>query len=120
MTEPVSLDPFALLRGLVSRLEKGINTRAHPLMQTDAFARNANRAMGAALLAKKLAKDLTQRYFEVLNVPSRTDVLALGDRVQALEDRLIEMQHTLDQIAGREAPRRPALPAPTRTRKPRP
>ncbi len=117
MPEPASLDPFALVRDLVARLEKGINSRAGPLMRTEGFARNANRAMSAALVAKKLAKDLTQRYFEVLNVPSRTDLLALGDRVQALEDRLIEIQATLDRIAG--APARPrALAAPPRTRKP--
>jgi hypothetical protein len=121
MSDPVSLDPFSLLRGLVSRLEKSVNARANPLMQTDAFARHANRAMGAALFAKKVAGDLTQRYFEVLNVPSRTDLLALGDRVQALEDRLIEIQATLDQIAGHAAaPRRRALPPPpARTRQPR-
>ena len=117
MTESASLDPFALVRDLVSRLEKSINARANPLMRTDAFARNANRAVSAAMVAKKLAKDLTQRYFEVLNVPSRSDVLALGDRVQGLEDRLIDIQATLDRLAG-GAVRRHALAAPARTRKP--
>jgi hypothetical protein len=117
MAEPTSLDPFALVRDLVSRLEKGINEFANPLMKSDGFAQGANKAMSAAMVAKKLAQELTQRYFEALNIPSRSDVIALGDRLQALEDRMITMQSTLDRLAGGAAGR-PALAAPARTRKP--
>jgi hypothetical protein len=114
--KPASLDPFALMRDLVSQLEKGVNEYAKPLMQSDGFAKGANQAMSAAMVAKKLAQELTQRYFEALNVPSRSDVIALGDRLQAIEDRMIGMQATLDRLAGGAA--KPALPAPSRTRRP--
>jgi hypothetical protein len=116
MAEPTSLDPFSLVRDLVSQLEKGVNEFANPLMKSDGFAQGANKVMSAAMVAKKLAQELTQRYFEALNVPSRSDVIALGDRLQALEDRLINMQSTLDRLAGGTS--RPALAAPARTRKP--
>ena len=116
MAEPTSLDPFALVRDLVSQIEKKVNEIANPLMKSDGFAQGANRAMSAAMVAKKLAQDLTQRYFEALNIPSRADVIALTDRLQALEDRMINMQSTLDRLAGGAG--RPALPAPSRTRKP--
>ena len=117
MAEPTSLDPFSLVRGLVSQLEKGFNEFANPLMKSDGFSQGANKAMSTAMVAKKLAQELTQRYFEALNVPSRSDVIALGDRLQALEDRLITMQSTLDRLAGGAASR-PALASPARTRKP--
>ena len=117
MAELISLDPFVLVRDLVSRLEKGINAFANPVMRSDGFARGANQAMSAAMVAKKLARALTQRYFEALNIPSRADIVALTDRLQALEDRMIGMQATLDRIAGGAA-HKPALPAPSRTRKP--
>ena len=116
-TEP-SLDPFALVRGLVAKIEKGINESANPLLKSGEFSRVANKVMSAATVAKKLAQDLTQRYFEALNVPSRTDIIALGDRLQALEDRMIVIQATLDQMGA--PARRAALPAPSRTRKPPP
>lgn len=116
MAEPKSLDPFALVRDLVSRLEKGFNEVANPIMKSDGFSKGANTAMSAAMVAKKLAQDLTQRYFEALNIPSRSDIVALTDRLQALEDRMINMQSTLDRLAG--GGNRPALPAPSRTRKP--
>ena len=116
MAEPTSLDPFALVRDLVSQIEKKVNEVANPLMRSDGFAQGANKAMSAAMVAKKLAQDLTQRYFEALNIPSRADVIALTERLQALEDRMINMQSTLDRLAG--GANRPALPAPSRTRKP--
>jgi len=116
MAEPTSPDPFALMRDLVSQLEKGVNDYAKPLMESDNFAKGANQAMSAAMVAKKLAQELTRRSFEALNVPSRSDIIALGDRLQAIEDRMIGMQATLDRLAGGGA--RPALPAPSRTRRP--
>ena len=117
MAEPGSLDPFVLVRDLVSRLEKGINEFANPVMRSDGFSKGANKAMSAAMVAKKLAQDLTQRYFEALNIPSRSDIMALTDRLQSLEDRMIGMQATLDRIAGGPA-HKLALPAPARTRRP--
>ena len=116
MAGPKSLDPFSLVRDLVSQLEKGFNEVANPIMKSDGFSQGANKAMSAAMVAKKLAQDLTQRYFEALNIPSRSDIVALTDRLQALEDRMINMQATLDRVAGSSS--RPALAAPSRTRKP--
>jgi hypothetical protein len=116
MTEPKLPDPFALVRDLLSQLEKGVNEYAGPVMKSAGFARGTNSAMAAAMTAKKLAQELSQRYFEALNIPSRSDFLALMDRMQVLEDRMINMQGTLDRLAG--GANRPALPAPARTRKP--
>ena len=113
-----TLDPFALVRDLVAKIEKGINESANPLLKSGEFSRVANKVMSAATVAKKLAQDLTQRYFEALNVPSRTDIVALNDRLQSLEDRMIVIQATLDQMGA--PARRAALPAPSRTRKPPP
>jgi len=116
MAQPVSLDPFSLVRGLVAQLEKSVNERSGPVMKTDGFAKGANRAMSAAMIAKKLSQELSQRSFEVLNIPSRADIIALAHQLQAIEDRMIGMQATLDRLAGGSA--KPGLPAPSRTRKP--
>lgn len=111
-----TLDPLALLRDLVGKIEKRVNDTARPLMGSPEFSRVANQVMAGVTVAKQLARNLTQRYFEALNVPSRADIVALADRLQALEDRIIGIQATLDQMA---APARPlALPGPRRTRKP--
>lgn len=116
MSEPLSTDPFVLMRDLLSQLEKGINAYASPLLKSDGFAKSANQAMSSAMVAKTLVQDPTQRTFEALNIPTRSDLSALADRLQAIEDRLIGMQQTLDGLAGRSG--KPASPAPSRTRKP--
>jgi hypothetical protein len=116
MAAPASLDPFSLVRDVVSQVEKFVNEHAGPVMKSDGFASGANKLMSVAMVAKKLAQDLTQRYLEALNVPSRRDVITLGDRLQALEDRMIGMQSSLDHLSGRSL--RSARPTPSRTRKP--
>ena len=63
MSAEPSLDPFALVRDLVAKIEKGINESANPLLKSGEFSRVANKVMSAATVAKKLAQDLTQRYF---------------------------------------------------------
>jgi hypothetical protein len=116
MAEPNLPDPFALFRDWMSQMEKGVNQYAGPVMKTEGFARDANSMMAAQMTAKKLAEELSQRYFEAFNIPSRSDILALTDRMQMLEDRMIAIQSSLDRLAG--GPSRSALPAPARTRKP--
>lgn len=116
MAEPISLDPFSLVRGLVAQLEKSVNEYAGPVMKTDGFVNGTHKAMSVALTLKKLSQEVSQRSFEVLNIPSRADFIALAHQLQAIEDRMIGMQTTLDRLAGGGA--RSALPAPSRTRKP--
>jgi len=116
MSEPRSLDPFALMRDLLSKFEQGANEYGTPLLKSQGFVMGANKAMSSMMVAKKQAQDLRQRGFEVLDVPSRTDVLALADRLQAIEDRLIGMQATLDRLAGGGG--RPVGQAPSRMRQP--
>mgnify|MGYP001548197855 CR=1 FL=1 len=116
MAQTLSLDPFSLVRGLVAQLEKSVNEYSGPVMKSDGFVKGTHKAMSAAMVAKKLSQELSQRSFEVLNIPSRADVIALAHQLQAIEDRMIGMQTTLDRLAGGGA--RSALPAPSRTRKP--
>jgi hypothetical protein len=120
MAQPSSLDPFTLWRDLVSQMEKGANDLADPGMKSDEFAKVANKVLGATVAGKAIKREMLNRYFGTLNLPTRTDVEALADRLQAIEDRLIGMQTTLDRLAG-ATPRADAgtsVAAPARTRKP--
>ena len=120
MAELPSLDPFAFWRDLVSQVEKGVIDFAGQSMKSDGVANGMNKALSASLVTKKVTKELMQRYFEALNLPTRPDIQALGERLQKIEDRLIGISATLDRLAGGKPLGHAGLtlPVPSRTRKP--
>ncbi len=123
MTEPASLlDPFDLLRGLASRLEKRLEQAADRGVRSSGFTRAMHTGMSASLLARNLSGKLQARLFEALNLPARSDVLQLGEKLQALEDRIIALSTQIEQHGRAAAPQRLPLArlSPPRTRQPPP
>ncbi len=119
MAQPKSLlDPFDLFRGVAARLERGLEQAADLGVSSSGFTRVMHRALDASLLARRLSTQLQDGLLGALNLPTRADVLHLGERLQALEDRIIALSADL---AARERPHRAiatALPSPPRTKKP--
>jgi hypothetical protein len=136
MAGPASLDPMALWRDAVAQWEKGINEAATQAMGTSEFTQGMHGAMGASLSVQKTVADLMGRYLTALNLPSRDEVAALGERLSGIESRLIRITTLLEHgpdatrpagvITGVPRTKRPAVasepPAPakkTARRKPR-
>ncbi len=113
------LDPFAFWRDLLSQWEQGTNQLVNRTTESDAYAGGMGRTMGASLAAKKVADDLGKKYLQAMNLPSRADVEGLGERLHAIEDRLIALAQALED-AGVVASTKPAIAAPRRTRQPPP
>ena len=120
MAEPSPLDPFALWRDMVSQFEKGANQFTNEATKSDQFTQGMGKAMSATLAAKKISDELSTRYLTALNLPSRGDIEALGERLLAIEDRLIAMSSAMEQLAGVKGSVNAAkvMAAPRRTKKP--
>jgi len=119
MSQPSLLDPFALWRDLVSKVEKGVNEAAGPSLGSDEFVAAMNQALSASVAGTALKREMMNRYLRTMNLPTRSDVEALGDRLHAIEDRLIGMSATLDRLAGvRPGGSELATVAPPRTKRP--
>lgn len=120
MAEPRSLlDPFGIWRFVGTKLEKALVDVGNRGVRSDEFAKLMHKALAASLVTSSLAKSLMQRAQELLNVPTRTDIQALGDRLQIIEDRLIGIASSVDMVSGKAS--RPAvlrLASPPRTRRP--
>ena len=120
MAEPRSLlDPFGIWRFVGTRLEKALVEASNRGVRSDEFAKLTHKALGASLVVSNLVKSLTQRAQELLNVPTRADIQALGERLQTIEDRLVGIASSVDMASS--PTRRPAalqLASPPRTRKP--
>ena len=120
MAEPSPLDPFALWRDMVSQFEKGANRLTNETTRSDQFTQGMGKAMSATLAAKKISDEVSTRYLTALNLPTRGDIEALGERLLAIEDRLIAMSTAIEQLAGVEISTTVGAPttSPRRTRKP--
>lgn len=94
---PSSLDPLALWRDAVAQWEKGVNEAAGQTMGSSEFAQGLHGAMGTSLSAQKTVADLMGRYLTALNLPSREEVAALGERLSGIESRLIRMTALLER-----------------------
>jgi hypothetical protein len=120
MAESSSLfDPFGIWSGLAAQLEKRAKELAQQGVNSEQFTQGMNKALGATLAAKKVNKDLMRRWLESLDVPTRADVEALGERLQAIDDRLVAIADALDRLAG-PGTTGASLPSPPRTKKPPP
>jgi polyhydroxyalkanoic acid synthase PhaR subunit len=124
MAEPTITDPIAAWREWLSTSERQWNTFLNQAMSTDEFAQSMGRMMDVYLGMQKSMGDMLGKYFQSLNLPTRTDILALGQRLSGIEERLAGLERVLAALnapeAGAPAEERPA-PAtarPPRTKRP--
>jgi polyhydroxyalkanoic acid synthase PhaR subunit len=122
--EPPGTDPFAAWRDLVAQWEKSVNAAANRTMGTDEFSSTMHGGMALTLKMQEALRDVMTAYLANVNLPSRTDVAALSERIGAIEARLDTIASALERIAAahdvataRGAPPVPA-PRPPRTKRP--
>lgn len=118
-------DPFQLWRDWVSNSERQWNAFLNDAMATDEFSQAMGRGMDMYLGLQKNLNEVMGRYFTTMNIPSRDDILALGNRLTAVEDRLAGIEEAITRLAsskkagagGKAATATPA-PRPARTKRP--
>jgi Poly(R)-hydroxyalkanoic acid synthase subunit (PHA_synth_III_E) len=117
------IDPLAPWRDMVSQWEKNVNALANKTMASDEYSRSMHGAMSTTLKMQEAMRDAMASYLASANLPSRTEVLAIAERVGGVEARLDRMNALLERIAAAgdggkgEAPP-PRAPRPPRTKSP--
>ena len=115
MADPPT-DPLALWRDMLGQWEKSVNTLANQTMASEDYSRQMNGAMSLSLKLQESMRDAMTAYLSQMNLPSRTDVARLDERLGAVElklDRLIALTERGVAAVG-------AVPAADSTRPPRP
>ena len=118
---PSPFDPMAIWRDLVSQWEKGSNEFANQAMASDPFKQGMHGGMNASLQAQKAVGELIARFLTVLKLPTRDDILSLGEQLQRIDDHLGRIARLLDAGGGKAAPHATAptgVAKPRRTRQP--
>ena len=115
-----SNDPVAIWQNMIGEMEKGFNAFANQAMTSPEFSRAVNQVGGVTAGAQKQLGDLMEKYLVSMNLPSRSQMVGMAERLQSIEGQLNEIKALLHQVHGKSdgGRRNPASPKPPRTRRP--
>lgn len=112
-------DPFDTVRKLVDDWEKRIDGLANQVMDTNGFSLAMNSTQNLGLRLQRGIQDAMAAHLKNINMPSRDDVLRLGEAVQNLDKRLARVEILLEEAALANASGNArSRTGPARTRKP--
>lgn len=112
-------DLSAAWREWATRSERQWNEFFNQLMGTEEFSQSLGRNLDVFLHFQKTMNEAMGSWFMTMNVPTRTDILALGDRLLAIENRLAALEARLSDMEGAASPDGDAArPRPRRTKRP--
>ena len=114
-------DPAAIWQSMMGEMEKGFNSFANQAMASPEFSKVMNQVGGATAGAQKQLGDLMEKYLLSLNLPSRTQLVGMAERMQSMEGQLNEIKAMLVQMNrnnGAPDDGHGATPRPPRTKRP--
>jgi hypothetical protein len=116
-----SNDPVAIWQNMIGEMEKGFNAFANQAMASPEFSRAVNQVGGVTAGAQKQLGDLMEKYLVSMNLPSRSQMVGMAERLQSIEGQLNEIKALMHQVRGQSGASdgaNPAPPRPPRTRRP--
>jgi hypothetical protein len=119
MSEKIN-DPVALWQKMLGEMEKGFNSIANQALVSPQFSKAMNQAGGVTAGAHRQLAELMEKYFISMNMPSRSQMVGIAERLQTIEGQLTDIKLLLQQMQTQAgaAGSAPASPRPPRTRKP--
>jgi hypothetical protein len=116
-----SNDPVAMWQNMIGEMEKGFNTFANQAMTSPEFSKVMNQVGSVGAGAQKQLGELMEKYLVSMNLPSRAQMVSMGERLQSIEGQLNEIRALLHQVhnnSGAPAGGYAAAPKPPRTKRP--
>ena len=114
-------DPFSAWREWVNDSERQLNSFFNQLMGSDRYSQFLGRLTDMQIGMQKNTNEALTRFFTSLNLPTRDDLMALNERLGAVEERLQAIAATLGGPTGSGADvpgDGVATPRPPRTKRP--
>ena len=122
-TNDTSIPDFSeAWRQWATQSERQWNEFFNQMMSTEEFSQGLGRNLDVFLHFQKTMNEAMGSVFTAMNVPTRTDVLALGDRLLAIENRLaaLEAQISLALASAPAGAANTSQARPKRTKRPAP
>ncbi len=114
-------DIMEIWREWLTQSERQFNSFFNQAMNTESIARSVGGYMEVNAAFQRMTAEAMQRYLTFMNMPSRADVLGLGDALRNIEDRLARIEEMFQVAAEAAGPidgRVSPASEPTRTRRP--
>ena len=106
-------------RDWLSQSERQWNTFLNEVMGSPQYTETQGRLMEMYLAMQKAMGEAMGRSLTALDIPTRTDVLGLGERLSVIEQRLSAIEAHLARLGGgAETSDATPVPRPARTRQP--
>ncbi len=116
-------DVAEMWRSWLTETERQLNSFFGEALGTEQFARaSGNFVDGYAVVQRSLNQGM-ERYLNTFNLPTHSDVVELGERLHAIEDRITSLEgaiRTLAEKSGVDTASNVTKLRPKRTRKPVP
>ena len=119
MSDSKEKDPLGVWRDLLSQWEQSVNALANRTMGSEEYSSSMNGAMGATLKMQETMRQFMAAYLASANLPSRSEVQAIAERIGGVEARLDRIALLLERVAAKEPGQASAQPAVSRPRPPR-
>lgn len=112
-------DPIAAWQKMIQDWENQINAWSGQFTQSEQFSAVMGQATKMMVVAQKTMTEQLEGLLQSLNLPSKTQIETLADRLDSIEDSIAQLRIALDKLANEAAPT-PAKVEPRRTRVPAP
>lgn len=100
MADNKPLDPSAQFQEYVTQWERSVDQFFNQLMGTDQFSQSLNQLQKLQLEFQKTFRHTMAEQMVQWNMPSRDDVLQLGEQIRGIDDRLARIESRLGKSAG--------------------
>ena len=114
-------DPVQMWHSFLGDMEKQFNSFSNQAMGSEDFSRFVHQMTGASVGAKKAFGDFMEKYLAVMNLPSRSELTDLGERMHSIEGRLNDIMSLLQRVHADVVATDAAatgVPRPPRTKRP--
>ena len=125
MADKKQPDPAESFRNLVNEWERGFDAMANRFMGTEEFSRSMNQLQDLQLSMQKRFNEAMAEQLSHFNIPSRDDILQLGEAIHALDKRVARVESLLAKKAKKKNKKKdgkkgdaPASSGPPRTKQP--
>lgn len=112
------LDPMALWRDALTQWEGGANTAASRQMGSEEFTQALHAITSVSTGIQQALGKANGALLKELNLPSRKDLIEIGERLQRIEDAIEQLNQRLGGVVPAPAAAIETKAMPPRTRKP--